>query len=309
MTSIGLLTRRLCAAALTISAFVIVASPVAAQSARYDILPSQTDSRVKQFDKPHAVIKPKKAQLNAPLVVFLPGTNGFGANTVSMLEFASSQGYRAIGLTFVAAPSISQVCPRDPDPECHAKFREMRIYGTGDFEKFTNNAADSLVGRLVALLRYLDAQNPKEKWGQYLNGDQPRWDRIVVSGQSQGAGMAAFIAKRHLVNRVVLFSTGWDTQGRPLKPVGWLSDPSATPEERWFGSFHKRENTAALLEETYAALRLPEGHLFRFDRDLPEAFAKRTKSPNPYHVIGMRDVRYEPEWKQMFGKAQPFAAD
>ena len=53
--------------------------------------------------------------------------------------------------------------------------------------------AESIVARLVAALRALDRQAPREGWGAYLDGDQPRWDRILVSGLSQGAGMAAFI--------------------------------------------------------------------------------------------------------------------
>jgi len=38
----------------------------------------------------------------------------------------------------------------------------------------------------------------------------PKWGRIVLAGQSQGAGMAAFIAKRQAAARVILFSSPWD---------------------------------------------------------------------------------------------------
>lgn len=293
-------------AALAATLLTIATTASAQPSARYEILPSAVDPAVEEFDRPHMVIRPTRKTFDAPLVVFLPGSNGWGANTASMLEFAASRGYRAIGLTFVAAPSIAQVCPRDPDPDCARKFRQMRTYATGDFSEYRNSYADSVVGRLVALLRHLHAEHGNQGWDRYLDGDRPRWDRIVVSGQSQGGGMAALIAKEHLVNRVVLFSPGWDTTGRPRRPAPWLLEDSATPPERWFGAFHLQEGAADLLEGTYAALAIPADQIVRFDRELPEPFASRNRSRNPFHVIGMRDPRYEPEWTMMFGDPDDF---
>lgn len=285
-------------------AMAVLATHARASGTEYRILPSATNTSVEQYDKVHLAIKPDKANFNAPLVIFMPGTNGWGAKTAPMVRFASSRGYRAIGLTFVATPAIARVCPRDPDPDCAAKFREMRIYASGGFEHYQNNIADSVVGRLVSLLRYLDAQNPNENWSQYLDGDQPRWSRIVVSGQSQGAGMAAYIAKEQVVNRVVLFSPGWDTTEGRSRPAPWLSVPSATPMERWYSAFHRREKTVDLLESTHIALGVPESQITRFDRDLPKSFAARTKSKNPFHVIGMRDPAYSEYWTTMFGEPQ-----
>ncbi len=88
--------------------------------------------------------------------------------------------------------------------------------------------------RLVKLLQYLDVQHPDEHWGDYLIGGEPNWSRIVISGHSQGAGMAAYIAKRKAVARVVLFSSPWDYVKSSRQPAPWLSETSATPPERWF---------------------------------------------------------------------------
>ena len=41
-----------------------------------------------------------------------------------------------------------------------------------------------------------------------LNGDAPRWERLVLAGQSQGGGMAAFIAQTRRVAGVIMFSGG-----------------------------------------------------------------------------------------------------
>ena len=279
---------------------------ISANAQEYRILPSAANAAVKQFDKPHMVIAPDKRSMDAPLAVFLPGSGGWGAGAPRMLNYISSRGYRAIGLSFVTLPSISQVCPRDPDPDCAADFREMRTYGTGDFTKRKNSYADSIVGRLVDLLKHLDAEHPEENWAQYLNGDQPRWDRLVLTGQSQGGGMAAFIAKEHLVHRVVMFSPGWDITGKPARLASWWSDPSVTPLDRYYGGFHKKEKTARLLDQVYSALRVPEDYIVRFDLEMTKERAERAKrreSPNPYHTQGIGDPRYTKDWDMLFGKA------
>lgn len=50
--------------------------------------------------------------------------------------------------------------------------------------------------RLTKLLTYLDAHYPAESWKAYLRDGAPDWPRVAMSGQSMGAGMAAFIGKR-----------------------------------------------------------------------------------------------------------------
>ena len=43
-----------------------------------------------------------------------------------------------------------------------------------------------------------------------LENGEPKWSEIALAGQSQGGGMSAFIAKDHVVARVIDFSGGWD---------------------------------------------------------------------------------------------------
>jgi hypothetical protein len=61
--------------------------------------------------------------------------------------------------------------------------------------------------------------------------------------------MAAFLAKKRTVARVVMFSGGWDNQGQPgpVRPqdiAGWYSAPSVTPASVWYGSYHADEEPA-----------------------------------------------------------------
>lgn len=267
----------------------------------HQILPSAADAGVKQFDEPNIAVSPKSALADAPLVVFMSGTGGRPANTISLLKVIAGQGYRVLGLEYDDEPAVVQVCPQDPDPDCSARFREMRISGTGGFTKVTNPPAEAIVPRLVAALRRLNGLYPKEGWGGYLDGDRPRWAAIVVSGLSQGAGMAAYLAKQHAVRRVVLFSSPWEFTGADRHPAPWLSLPSATPPERWQAEYNAREKTVPLIRAAYAALAIPAANIRVFDLALPPGV--RADGPNPYHGITIRDVRYAKQWRAMFGRA------
>jgi dienelactone hydrolase len=261
--------------------------------------PSALDPAVKNFDDPNVIISPKGASAETPLVLFLPGTGGRPQNVVDLLRTVAGQGYRVIGLEYDDEPAVVQVCPRDPDPDCSANFRRMRIDGTGPGAPgVATPPAESIAARLVALLRALDKAAPGDGWAGYLEGDRPRWDRIVVSGLSQGAGMAAYIAKTHRVRRAVLFSSPWDftLPGRKLAP--WIAQPSATPPARWFAEYHKREATVDLLATSYELLRIPPDHILVFNRSLPPGMADRG---NPYHGMTVRDVGYAAQWRTLYG--------
>lgn len=272
----------------------------------YQVRPSQADPAVRQYDDPSYVMAAPEREADAPLAVFLTGTGGKPSNTGLLLSVMAQLGYRAIGLEYDDTPAVSQVCPQDPDPDCSSRFREMRVTGEGGFRQVSNPKAEAIIPRLVAALRRLDQEHPNEGWGQYLDGDQPRWSRMVVSGLSQGAGMAAWIAKRHEVARVVLFSSPWDVTGPRHEPAPWLSEPSRTPPDRWFAEYHAKEKTADLIAHAYAALQIPADHVRVFDKGL--APGQSGTGPNPYHSSTVFNPAYAPDWMEMFGRPTPVQA-
>lgn len=278
---------------------LLLATPLAAAPQVTRVVPSVADPAVKQFDEPSLVIADPALPADAALAVFLTGTGGKPENTTSILETVAGQGYRAITLEYDDVPAVMQVCPTDPDPDCSAKFRAARAFGS-DFAAMPNAPAEAIVPRLVAALRWLDKQQPGIGWDSYLDGNTPRWDRIAIGGLSQGAGMAAYIAKKYPLRRVVLFSSPWDFTGADRHPAPWLSLPSATPMDRWQAAYNQRENTVPLIRAAYRALRIPADQIHVFDLDLPAGMPPR--GPNPYHPIGIRDVRYRPQWQAMFGR-------
>ncbi len=237
----------------------------------------------------------------SPLFLWMNGTEvhqrpGPAGAHVKPLRVAVEHGYRAISVPYENQNAIISICPKDPDPACSEKVRRHRLY----------DGPQSITHRVVSFLRYLDRTEPDRHWSVYINGDHPRWKMITVSGQSQGAGNAAFIAKEHPVDRVILFSSPYDFQkhegGWRLAP--WLSNPSRTAMERWFGGYHIWEPGAKKLEKAYAILGIPDDHIRRFSLDFtPEQRAKipPDKIRGRYHGQGVGNPAYMADWLTFLG--------
>jgi hypothetical protein len=279
------------------------ASPAIAQSLTVErVLPSQADPQVHQFDLPNLVLSRGKADKGAPLAIYLPGSGGRPDYVAPFLRMIADQGYRVIGLSYDDLPAVAQLCPRDPDPDCSLKFRAVRTFG-GAAGPVANPDNEAIVPRLVSLLRYLDHAHPGEGWGDYRDASgRPAWGRILVSGLSQGAGMAALIAKHYPVYRVVLFSSPWDTTGPDRRPAPWLSGPSATPPDRWWAERHAKEATTDLIAAAYRALRIPKDQILIFNGGLPPQRPGAAPA-NPYHGSTVRLPEYLDQWRRMYGRA------
>ena len=265
-----------------------------------EIRPSEADPAVARFNEPNYVVFDEQSGPDSQLVVFMPGTDGKPSNAAHILRRIASRGYRVIGLEYNDEPAVVHVCPQSPLPSCSGDFRQRRIFG-GNKSVVENTQSESIINRLVSLLRYLQERDPARHWDGYLLGEEPNWSRTVVSGLSQGAGMAAYIAKHRSVARVVLFSSPWDFQRSSRRLAPWLIEPSETPPDRWFAEYHRRENTAALIAGAYQALQIPKSNIRIFDLDLPKDM--KFKSDNPYHVSTIKVAAYAPEWEFLFGRS------
>jgi hypothetical protein len=238
------------------------ADPDSAGLIRYLVSPQAADSTIKRFTEPSYVVLATSVADSAPLLVYLPGTNGEPRRATLFANTAARQGYRVIALTYNDVPAVQQICPRDPDPRCAERVRMRRIFGIGRVSQIDDRPEESIVNRLVMLLRELDRDHPGQGWAGYLSGGEATWGRIAVSGLSQGAGMAAYIAQQKKVARVVLFSSPWDSYGRPQTMAQWIDrGPGVTPRDRWFAAYHAKEQTADLIRRSCDALEIPRDHL------------------------------------------------
>ena len=273
---------------------------------RYWIPPAYADSSITRFTEPNYVVFDRRTKPSAPLLVFLPGTGGRPMNTTEFSNVAARQGYRVVGLEYTDIPAVAQICPRNPDPDCSEKVRRKRIFGDDVTSTIDDRPTESVVNRLTMLLLALQRDHPAEGWGDYLDNGQPKWPRIAVSGLSQGAGMAAYIAQRTRVARVILFSSPWDNYGRARTLAPWVTRGTGeTPTDLWFAAYHEREPTADLIARAYAALGIPSGHIRVFSLE-PAAGAA-------YHpsVVGNGGTpraadgtpAYLEEWRFLLGDA------
>lgn len=239
-------------------------SPLAADPGRvvYLVRPRDTDPGIARFLRDHYVVYSRTVPQNGKLLVFLPGTWSRPAVYQRILDEAARTGYKAIGLEYPddtldpRASAVGQVCVRNPDPDCSARVRTVRIMG-GAAAGVIVAPADGLQNRLEKLLGYLAQQHPADGWDRFLVGGRVTWSQVAVGGHSQGAGMAAFLAKRHAVTRVVLWSGPADYVLATRSVAPWLSAPSATPSDRWYGVVHRDEAGVRMLLTAYKTLGIP----------------------------------------------------
>jgi dienelactone hydrolase len=267
---------------------VVAQAPASDTLVKYWITPTSTDSTIKRFNEPHYIVFERHVKSSAPLFVFLPGTDGRPANTTEFANTAAHQGYRVIGLSYNDVPAVAQVCPRDPDPRCSDKVRQKRIFGDDETRLIDDRREESIINRLVKVIETLQREHPDDAWDEYLENGKPKWARIAVSGLSQGAGMAAFIAQKAQVARVVLFSSPWDNYGRQQTLAPWvMAGPRATSSDRWFAAYHQSEPMARVIARAYSALRIPSDHIRVFTLEPAKANAK---GEIPYHPSGVANA-------------------
>jgi predicted esterase len=227
----------------------------------YSVWPSDADPTIKRFDKANLVLVPNNAAKNADLLVFFPGTGGDPNGAWPFLVAGADAGYRVIGLMYDNPNAVPVVCGPQLDPACSDRFREKRIFGDGVSTDIDDLPEESVVNRLVKLLQYLDKNFPGEGWGAYLANGAPNWARIAVSGHSQGGGVAAYIAKKEKVARVVVISGAWDRVNATKVFAPWVTSPSATPLDRWYATYHAKETNAGPISLAYTVIGIPPDHI------------------------------------------------
>lgn len=113
------------------------------------------------------------------------------------------------------------------------------------------DAENGVFHRLERLLAHLETLAPDEDWSRYRNASGAvRWNRVLVSGHSQGAGHAAFIARLHRVARAVLFS---GTEPAPWTQAGDF----ATPGADFFGLAHFLEPIYPPIQASWDNIGIP----------------------------------------------------
>ena len=280
------------------------------------VAPSQANPRLTRWTDNH-VIWIDSAAPGSVVLVMLPGTNGVPANARRIGSVAAEQGYRAIGLMYADDLAVLDACAVDPDPDCMERMRAEISFGESLSPWVDVSFENSIAGRLLDLLRYLDRTRPTERWNQFVDGATVRWARVAVSGLSQGGGHAAYLAKVRLVARVIMFGApadGFDGASAPWMQLG------ATPVSRYYGFRHARDpfrsidaNWRALGLEAFGAARSTDtgddfggSHMLITDA-LPATGSYLAAHPSVY-ADGVTPLdlngspRFAAAWRYLFGR-------
>ena len=262
---------------------------------QFTIYPSTTDSTITLLDTPHRVAyNPSSRQ--GKLLLWMPGTNGIAEKSVpDLLATAIEQGYRVISLQYNTSVAIAQVCKGealDDNANCAEDVRMKRVYGENTTDLITDEPQDAILNRFVKLLLFLTKYDKEGNWEAYLENNEPKWDQIAVAGQSQGGGMACFIAKRERVARVISFSGGWDYSAENTI-AGWYAKESETAVDRWYATYNVAEPAASVIIETCQAMAIPADHVYALDLDVREG--------KKAHSDGVGNAAYKSIWKELLG--------
>jgi hypothetical protein len=224
-------------------------APVAETSGTRVLLqvkPSAASSCVTSADDPSQAYRDPAAPQKGLLAIFLPGTGGLPAQFPAFLQHGAARGYHVIGLTYINATSVNVTCnAASGNADCAGDVREEVFSGRDTSALVAIAPADSIEGRLVALLEYLDFHRPSDGWSQFLTVQRGVvWDKVSVSGNSQGSGHAGYIGKVRSAYRVGLYAGPSDWVLAANTPVNWYGLPSLTPASAIYGFVHSPDTLA-----------------------------------------------------------------
>lgn len=251
--------------AATIGGVAMTAAPAGADAGTITTIqvePSSTGAGITtetSVDRYHVVVEPD-GDRHSQLVVMLSGSNVAASGYGDFVEHAGGLGFAAVSLSYPNLGTIGAACQTTVAADlCFENARGEIVFGAGvpdpqgqsyASDKVSVDAANSISGRLVALLDHLAVQD--SWWGGFLVDDVTspyvathrgpvRLDhrKLILAGHSQGGGHAAFLAMRTEVARAVLLGSPDDTTQTGTAP--WIGAASATPLDRYWAMRHQSE--------------------------------------------------------------------
>ena len=159
-------------------------------------------------------------------------------------DFLVKRGFHVLG---VAAFQTYDLATHDPDFYGDARrtvFEGKNYTHKNEFATLNFTPSDGVAMRVQKALQYLQKMAPAEDWGYFLNTDgSVRWSDVAFTGQSHGASNSPRFAKLVRAWRSVSFAgprenecLSTDTPTcEGVVTATWLTDPSATPLDRFYG--------------------------------------------------------------------------
>jgi hypothetical protein len=229
--------------------FAISTSVCFAQVQTFYVKPIQTDINYSPTEDSNSVSFNPNIQMNK-LFLFIGGTGSSSSTDyVALRLHAANLGYHCINLSYpntVAAASLAN----SSDSLVFDKYRQEVCFGTPLSNNVSIDSLNSIYTRTLKLLQYLNTTYPSQNWGQFLiSSTVPDWSKIIVSGHSQGAGHACYLAKQYDVDRVLMFSGPNDFSNFYTNSAHWLRQNGTTDISKHFVYLSLLDETVAFSKQ------------------------------------------------------------
>lgn len=191
------------------------------------------------------------------LVVILADEQQSPENYTNLAKAAAQLGHRVLVLDWSPQPSIRMACAGEY--VCLEMARQEALDGQNRTSSVDVNLANSLQGRLVKAVTWLDKHFPGQNWGQDYNGSTPVWSHIAIAGHGDGASEAAMVGMKLSVWRVVLLGGPLDGIGNDAvgaSTADWLHGVPTTAKSNWRGFAHTKDQFSAIIAAAWTALGL-----------------------------------------------------
>lgn len=221
--------------------WLILPSLLGAQT-EHMVLPNTADPLSAAPNNYHFAYTKQTLTQKNKLVLFFPGTGAVPYNYKEFIKLAANLGYHAIGLCYPNSEAINQICASSTDTTCHSRARLEVFDGIDRHADVHVDSNNCIERRTLKLLKYLHLSFPSENWSQFYSGNQILWNKIVVSGHSQGGGHAGLISKIKPVDRVLMFAA-IDWISLLTRNADWITWPGATAKNKYYGFIHQNDES------------------------------------------------------------------
>jgi hypothetical protein len=204
------------------------------------ISPTTTDKNIQVVHGPHIALYDPTATSRHELVLMIEGTEDLATRMRTIDSCFATMGFHVVSIDY--PNNVNTIsCRSSTDSSCFDNFRQEIDFGTQVSSMVDVDSANSVVNRFSKLLVYLAAHDPAGGWADFVQGNHPRWDKIIIAGHSQGAGHAAFLGKRFPLAGVVMFSGPQDYFKVLNRPAPWQYRKGMTPPARHFAFLHLKD--------------------------------------------------------------------
>jgi hypothetical protein len=209
-------------------------------SVAVQVQPATIDTAYKTTEESHYVVRHSTTHVNK-LLLFLGGSFSVPKDYHLICDDAAAMGLDVVSLSY---PNNVATAPlgTSADKLVFDNYREELCFGNSVSDAVTVDKLNCIATRATKLIIYLKNTYPDQNWQQYLSSSNALlWNKIIVSGHSQGSGHAGYLGKKNLVNRVVMLSGPNDYSIYYGAAGHWLTEAGLTPANKQFALLHSQD--------------------------------------------------------------------